>query len=170
MGYGEMEFTAPWGTMLRVISILTTLLLVGVFSGMALSGRASSPLEIFLYLLIPLLILLGGLLFVVRGYRLTGEGLRIKRLLWDTHVGLGAVRRVEHDPGAMTGAIRTWGNGGLYSFSGRFRSGKLGSFRAWVNDYGNCVIIETLSGTLVVSPEDPLRFAEEVRNRFWSGS
>lgn len=170
MGSEEMEFTAPWGTMLKVMSTLTTVLLLGVFGGMAISGRASSPLEILLYLLIPLLILAGGLLFVVRGYRLTCEGLSVRRLLWDTRVGLGVVRRVEHDPKAMTGAIRTWGNGGLFSFSGRFRSGKLGSFRAWVNDNGNCVIIETLSGTLVVSPGDPERFAKEVRNRFWSGS
>lgn len=170
MGSEEMEFTAPWGTMLKVMSTLTTLLLLGVFGGMAISGRASSLLEIFLYLLIPLLILLGGLLFVVRGYRVTGDGLAVRRLFWDTRVGLGVVKGVEHDPKAMTGAIRTWGNGGLYSFSGRFRSGKLGPFRAWVNDYRNCVIIETLSETLVVSPGDPERFAEEVRNRFWSGS
>lgn len=169
MDFEEMEFSAPWGTMLKVISTLTTLLLLGVFGGMALSGRASSPLEIFLYLLIPVLILLGGLLFVIRGYRLTGEGLAVRRLLWDTRVGLGVMKRVEHDPKAMTGAIRTWGNGGLFSFSGRFRSGKLGSFRAWVNDYRNSVIIETLSETLVVSPGDPLRFSEEVRNRFWNG-
>lgn len=170
MASEEMEFTAPWGTMLKVISTLTTILLLGVFVGMALSGRASSPLEIFLYLLIPVLILLGGLLFVVRGYRLTGEGLAVRRLLWNTRVGLGVVKSVEYDPKAMTGAIRTWGNGGLFSFSGRFRSGRLGPFKAWVNDYGNCVIIEALSGTLVVSPGDPQRFAEAVRNKFWSGS
>ncbi|MFO8183904.1 MAG: PH domain-containing protein [Candidatus Aegiribacteria sp.] len=170
MGYEDIEFNAPWGTMLKVISTLATLLLLGVFVGMALSGRASTPLELFLYLLFPLLILVVALLFVVRGYRLTGGGLSVRRLFWDTRVELGVVRRVEHDPKAMTGAIRTWGNGGLFSFSGRFRSGRLGSFRAWVNDYGNCVIIETLSGTLVVSPGDPERFAEEVRNRFWSGS
>ena len=163
------EFSAPWGTLLKVISSTMTFLLVAVFGGMALSGRASSIVHILLYLLIPLLIILVGMLFTVRGYELEGSRLKIRRLLWSTVIDLGVVEGVEIDPKAMTGAIRTWGNGGLYSFSGRFRSTRFGGFRAYVTDFRNCVVIRTLSGILVVSPGDPERFVDLLKSRLWHG-
>lgn len=165
----ESDFNAPWGTLLKVISFPVAALLLGLFGWMALSGGAATPLQTFLYMFIPLAIISGCLLFMIRGYKVTEDGVLVRRLLWSTHVGLGVLKRVEHDPRAMTGAIRTWGNGGFFSFSGRFRSARLGSFRAFVTDYRNCVILQTSSGTIVVSPENPLLFVELLRNRIWSG-
>ena len=156
-------FQAPWGTLLKVISIGVTLLLLGVFGGLAFSGRSRSSLTSILYLAFPLLIIFGSLLFTVRGYILTGDALLIRRLFWNTRIPLETVISVTPDPKAMTGAIRTLGNGGLYGFSGRFRSGKLGSFRAYVTDFKKCVIIETPTRKIVVSPEDPGDFSETVR-------
>ncbi len=165
----EFSFSAPWGTLLKVISFLVTVLLLGLFGWMVLSGRATTPLQVFLYMFIPFAIISGCLLFMIRGFTVTEDGILVRRLLWSTHVDLGILKRVEHDPRAMTGAIRTWGNGGFYSFSGRFRSSRLGSFRAFVTDYGNCVVIETASRTIVVSPENPLHFVEILRQRIRSG-
>ena len=79
----ERYFNAPWGTLLKVISFLATLL-VGVFGGMI--------------------------------------------------------------------------------FSGRYKSGKLGSFKAYVTDFKNCVTIKTSGLTFVVSPENPDLFVEILRN------
>lgn len=164
----EFNFDAPWGRLLKVITALLTLLLLGLFTWMAFSGRAETLFQTVLYLLLPIVVIVGSMLFMVRGYDITESGISVRRLLWNTRIDLGIVKRVEHDPGAMRGAIRTWGNGGFFSFSGRFRSSRLGSFRAYVTDYGNCVVIETLSATVVVSPDNPLLFAEILGKRIWS--
>ncbi|MBD3276731.1 MAG: hypothetical protein GF388_00375 [Candidatus Aegiribacteria sp.] len=156
-------FAAPWGTLLKVISIGVTLLLLSVFGGLGLSGRSHSTLTTVLYLAFPLLVIFGSLLFTIRGYVLTGDTLLVRRLFWNTRIPLETVVSVTPDPKAMTGAVRTLGNGGLYGFSGKFRSGKLGSFRAYVTDFKKCVILETPTRKIVVSPEDPVGFAETVR-------
>ncbi len=157
-------FIAPWGTLLKVISFLGTLLLVGIFGGMLLSGRAGTFITIVLYSLIPLLTLFISLLFTVRGYSLSGNSFRIRRLLWYTDIDISMLKSVEFDPHAMTGSLRTFGNGGLFSFSGSYKSGKLGPFKAYVTDFKNCVIVKTAGLTLVVSPENPELFVEILRN------
>ncbi len=165
---GERYFNAPWGTMLKVISLLGTVLLIGVFGGMALTGRASTAITMALYLVIPLLTLSISLLFTVRGYSISGNSFSVRRLLWYTDIDISMLKTVECDPKAMTGSIRTFGNGGLYSFSGRYKSGKLGTFKAYVTDFKKCVVIKTAGQTVVVSPENPELFVEILRNLQWS--
>ncbi|MEN8208946.1 MAG: PH domain-containing protein [Candidatus Fermentibacteria bacterium] len=160
----ERYFNAPWGTLLKVISSLGTLVLLGVFGGIILSGRAGTAVTAVLYSAIPLLTLSISLLFTVRGYIVSGDSFRIRRLLWFTDTDISLVKSVEYDPKAMTGSLRTFGNGGLFSFSGSYKSGKLGSFKAYVTDFRNCVIIKTPDVTLVVSPENPELFVEVLRN------
>lgn len=157
-------FNAPWGTLLKVISLLGSVLLIGIFASMILSGRASTLITIILYSAIPLMILFISLLFTVRGYSLSGNSIRIRRLLWYTDIDISILKSVEYDPHAMTGSLRTFGNGGFFSFSGRYKSGKLGAFKAYVTDFKNCVILKTADLTLVVSPENPELFVEILRN------
>ena len=164
----ERYFNAPWGTLLKVISTLGSVLLIGIFGGMILSGRAGSVITIALYSVIPLLILFISLLFTVRGYSISGNSFRIRRLLWYTDIDISMLKSVEYDPKAMTGAMRTFGNGGLFSFSGSYKSGKLGTFKAYVTDFKKCVVIVTAGQTVVVSPENPELFVEVLRNLQWS--
>ena len=157
-------FNAPWGTLLKVISVIGTVLLIGVFGGMILSGRASTPVTIILYSLIPLLTLFISLLFIVRGYSISEKSFRVRRLLWYTDINISMLKSVEYDPKAMTGSLRTFGNGGLFSFSGSYKSRKLGAFKAYVTDFKKCVIINTAGQTVVVSPGNPELFVEVLRN------
>ncbi len=159
------DFSAPWGNLLKVISSLVTLVLIGIYGSMAFTGRYSSITTAVLFAAIPLLILGSCLLFSVRGYRIEGNHLRIRRMFWFTDIDITKLTSVVLDPKAMTGSIRTLGNGGLYSFSGRFRSAKLGSFRAYVTDFKNCVIVKTTGETIVISPDNPEMFIEILRNR-----
>lgn len=161
----ERCFNAPWGTLLKVISTLVTVLLLGIFGGMVLTGRASTVITMILYIAFPLLILFVSLLFTVRSYIVSGNSLLIRRLLWNTDIDISMLSSAEYDPKAMTGSIKIFGNGGLYSFSGRYKSGKLGSFRVYVTDYKNCVIVKTAERTIVVSPENPELFVEILLNR-----
>ncbi len=157
-------FNAPWGTLLKVISILGSLILIGVFGSMILSGRASTLIIVILYSLIPVLTLFISLLFTVRGYSILGNIFRVRRLLWYTDIDISMLQSVEYDPKAMTGSLRTFGNGGLFSFSGSYKSRKLGSFKAYVTDFKKCVVIIAAGQTVVVSPENPELFVEVLRN------
>ena len=168
MIHDERFFNAPWGTALKVISTLATVLLIGIFGGMILSGRSSTVITTVLYLVFPVLMLFICLLFTVRGYGISANSFRIRRLLWYTDIDISMLKSVEYDPKAMTGSIRTLGNGGLYSFSGRYKSGKLGTFKAYVTDFKKCVVIRTAGQTVVVSPENPELFVEVLRNLQWN--
>jgi len=160
----EKTFEAPWGTMLKVISAVVTLVLLGIFGGIAVSDRISNRVTALLYIAIPILTIFISLLFTVRGYVIIGNSLLIRRLLWNTDINISMLESAEFDPKAMSGSIRTFGNGGLYGFSGKYRSGKLGSFKAYVTDFKNCVIIRTAEQTIVVSPLNPEYFVETLLN------
>jgi hypothetical protein len=57
-------------------------------------------------------------------------------------------------------SIRLWGNGGLFAGTGIFWNGTWGIFRAYVttSDRENMVLVETQSGKVSVSPNDPVEF------------
>ncbi len=52
----------------------------------------------------------------------------------------------------MKGSIRTFGNGGLFCFSGRFRNRKLGSYRAFATDPKLAVVLRFPDKIVVVTP------------------
>ena len=164
MNYDDRYFRAPWGTSLKVISASVSLLVIGIFWWAALQDQ-TPDLPRFLFALVPFVLLPGFLLTIIRGYTISGNVLKIKRLLRSNTVDLTTLRSSVHDPQAMKGSIRTMGNGGLYSFSGRYRSKKLGSYIAYVNDFNNCVILVCSSRTVVISPENPEMFVEILNNR-----
>jgi hypothetical protein len=164
----KREFSAPWGNLLKIMSMGITLLLIAIFGYIAFLNRASMLHVTILYIIFPVIVLSTCLLLTVRGYSISEDSLLIKRLFWSTEVSLESLKSVEIDPKAMTGSIKTFGNGGLYSFSGKFRSRKLGSFNAYVTDLKNCVVLKTADRTVVVSPGNPELFVEVLKNRQWN--
>ncbi|MDB6003514.1 MAG: hypothetical protein JWR15_501 [Prosthecobacter sp.] len=159
------HFKAPWGRTLLIISILTTLLTLGLAislsTGRQMPSFASLPareLGIFLGLLIPL----GALPFIIRGYIVTKNGILIKRLWWNTVLPFAEIRSVEVDPLALSTSFRTCGNGGLFSFTGYYWNNQLGHFHAYVTDLNRTVIVHMTNRTAVLSPDDPTAFARAV--------
>ena len=65
----------------------------------------------------------------------------------------------------VAGSIRLVGNGGLFSYTGRYRNRALGPYQAWVNDMNRTVVLRFAERTLVVSPADPEAFAQEIRRQ-----
>lgn len=97
-------------------------------------------------------------LFTVRGYRLKGQDLYIQRLFWETILDLSGLEQAYAEPEAFRRGFKTFGNGGLFSFSGYFRSKKLGPFRCWVTDKKRSVVLLIHGKKLVISPDSPERF------------
>jgi hypothetical protein len=101
-------------------------------------------------------------LFVVRGYSIANGNLLIDRLFWKTRLSLRELRSVKFDPEATRRSIRTFGNGGFFSFTGYFRSKALGSYRALMTDHRRAVVLRFRSRTIVISPDRPEDFVKAV--------
>ena len=97
-------------------------------------------------------------LFTVRGYRLEDRCLFIQRLLWETRLDLTGLEEAYAEPEAFRRGFKTLGNGGLFSFSGYYRSKTLGSFRCWVTDQKRSVVLVLKNKKMVVSPDSPESF------------
>ena len=128
-----------------------TVILVGVA---AVSGWIGSA--------VALGILVGGLVYSVRGYSVAADAVLVHRLGWATRLDLGEIREARFQPGAMVGSVRTFGNGGLFGFTGRFRNALLGPYRAYVTDASLAVVLTVGDETVVVSPERPAAFVAAV--------
>ena len=78
---------------------------------------------------------------------------------------LAGLVAVETDREALRGAWKIFGNDGLGAYAGRFRSRKLGRFRAYVSDPAWAVVLRWPDRCLVVSPAQPGEFTDAVRAR-----
>lgn len=155
------SFRAPWGALLIGVSAFSSILLVGVSVILLYAFRSRGP-EI-LFGIMPLIILILTLPFMIRGYRLESGRLYVLRLLWATEVQLDGLKSVEVIPDAMRGSLRSFGNGGLFSFTGLYYSKARGKFRAWVTDLKKTVVLQFDGRAIVVSPDDPEAFAAELK-------
>lgn len=98
----------------------------------------------------------------VRGYSITAEAIVVHRYGWVTKFPLVTLVSAEIDPNAMKRSIRTFGNGGLFGFIGRFRNKHLGSYTAYVTNTLNSVVLRYPDKTIVISPDNPAVFVEQL--------
>lgn len=156
------HFRAPWGRTLQIASTFTTVLLLGItylMTGGVFSSQAT------LADLLPLLIPLAALPFIIRGYVITKDGILIRRLGWNTVLRFEDITSVEPAPLALGSSLRTWGNGGLYSFTGYYWNDHLGHFRAYVTDLNRTVVVHMKKRSAVLSPDQPELFARLISER-----
>lgn len=113
-------------------------------------------------MVLPLLILPGAALFIIRGYEIEPNVLAIRRLLWTTRLSLSGLQSATAEPNAMRGSLRLCGNGGLFSITGWYRNRALGNYRAFVTHLKKTVVLRFANRTVVVSPEKPEQFAAEI--------
>jgi Bacterial PH domain len=71
---------------------------------------------------------------------------------------LAGLRSVTGDIEAMRGAIRLLIIDGVFSFTGRYWSMKLGWYRALVTDPSRAVVLRYADRKIVISPHDPQQF------------
>jgi hypothetical protein len=154
---------APFSLSLKVITVAAAAILVGIMvvapRGIVHQGAETVARMITLVLVFgPPLMIGGALLFMVRGYEVERGVLGVRRLLWTTRIPLAGFERAWHDPEAMRGSRRLFGNGGLFAIVGLFRNKALGTFRAFVTNPGQAVVIRLASRAVVVSPAEPRAF------------
>jgi Bacterial PH domain len=158
------QFRARWSKSLIVASTFATLVCLGVSYALwtlPLRGGPAEPLRFWLVLL-PLAVILICALFTVRGYSISNRELAIRRLLWTTGISLHGLQGAYFDPNATHRSIRTFGNGGFFSFTGHFRNKQLGSYRAFMTDRRRAVVLRFSTSTIVVSPDRPEDFVNTI--------
>lgn len=161
-----ISFGAPWGKPLKVVSTFTVAMLLGITIVGFLTGPRGGVDGMIWFtgmVVSPLLIVILSLPFAVRGYVLTRKALIIKRMGWYSRIDLQGIKDVEINPKAMARSIRTFGNGGLFGFTGLYWSRKLGSYRAYVTDFHLCVVLRLPKGIIVITPDDPQAFVRDLK-------
>jgi len=159
------NYKAPWSMSLIVISTLATILCVGISTGML--WKPGGLLRVVTVL--PLAILFGSALFTIRGYTITSDAILVQRLFWTTRLPLAGLQSAQFEPSAMRSSLRTFGNGGLFSFTGFFRNKELGTYRAFVTDPNRTVVLRFSNRTVVVSPAAPEEFVQDISVRNYPG-
>lgn len=159
------SFLAPWSRLLVIMTLIGCVVLLGV-PVMMLSTMPTDDIPriavIGMVLFFPLLLGI-MVLFAIRSFDVMQDGILVRRVLWANRLGYDDLRSVRVDEDAMKGSIRLMGNGGLFSFSGRYRSRKLGVFTVYATDMKLSVILMYSDRTVVVTPESPEEFADLVR-------
>jgi hypothetical protein len=162
----ELRFAAPWSLAVKIITLVALAVLLGTsLAGMRALPESTANAIRALMVFVPPLIILVTLAFAVRGFVLTDQELRIERVGWQNRIPLTNVVSATADPQAMRWSIRLFGSGGLFGFFGWFRNRTLGTYRAYGTDPKNTVVLKLRGRTLVVTPENPAQFVEEINAR-----
>ena len=145
-------------------TVAVTLLLLLVLIGSLVGPRQSWVWHVAM-VGVPLLVLVGSLLCMVRGYVLTQSQLEVRRLGWSTILPLEGLAAVSGEPQGLQGSLRLFGNGGLFGISGWFWNRRIGRFRAYATDPQRAVLLRYRDGRKVlVTPHDVQHFIVRVRN------
>ncbi|MGJ8634523.1 MAG: PH domain-containing protein [Luteolibacter sp.] len=157
-------YTAPWGKSLKWISgiCIATIVFAALFS---LFPNRSVQIGSLLISGSLLLTLIPCSFFTIRSYRITQTAIHIQRLCFISSIGLENLKSAEFIPSAMKGSLRTFGNGGLFSWTGKYWNKDLGSYRAFVTDLNKTVVLRFTDKIIVISPESPEDFIKKLQAR-----
>ncbi len=157
------NYQAPWSTSLVIVSVFTTVTCAAVAAGMAWEAAAKPHMTLLRWVAaLPLLILFGAALCTIRGYTITPDAILVHRLLFSTALPRAGLQSAQVEPEAMRGSLRTFGNGGAFSFSGFYYNKRLGSYRAFVTDPRRSVVLRYAARRVVLSPGAPEDFVQEL--------
>jgi hypothetical protein len=165
MGLTVARFSAPWSHSLRVLTTAAVALLLALMLIGLLVGPRQSWVWRMAMVGVPLVVLVGSLLFMVRGYVLTESQIEVQRLGWSTVLPFAGLAAVSGEPQGLRGSLRLFGNGGLFGISGWFWNRRIGRFRAYATDPERAVLLRYRDGRKVlVTPHDVQHFIVRVRN------
>ena len=163
MGWIMKHYEAPWSTTLIVMSVLTTVVCLGASAGAWWEIQARHhPAPLDWAALLPLVILFGCALCTIRGYSMSSDSILVHRLMWSTALPRAGLQSAQVEPDVMRRSLRTFGNGGAFSFTGFYYNKRLGSFRAFVTDPRRAVVLRYANRRVVLSPAAPQDFVDDL--------
>ncbi|HXH19279.1 MAG TPA: PH domain-containing protein [Chitinophagales bacterium] len=116
-------------------------------------------------------LLVGSYIYSPQKYILTGDSLIIKRLIGNVVIPLDDIveaRTVQDSE--MTSTVRTFGNGGLFGYYGKYHSPRLGHMTFYTTKRDNRVLIKTKDGkNIVLTPDDKNLLINEIKSMSAAG-
>jgi hypothetical protein len=158
-----IDFRAPWSKTVRAVTVLSLLILAMPVLIWIFVAPEPTLLATLLLIGVPALVATETFAGRVRSYTLAEDAITVRRGLWNTRLPLDGLRSVSGDVDAMRGSIRLFGNGGLFSITGRFWNRKLGWYRAFATDPSRAVVLRYAKRTVVITPHDPQHFIMRAR-------
>jgi hypothetical protein len=157
------HYEAPWSTSLIVMSVLTTVVCLGASAGAWWETQVRHhPAPLDWVALLPLVILFGCALCTIRGYSMSSDSILVHRLMWSTALPRAGLQSAQVEPDIMRRSLRTFGNGGAFSFTGFYYNKRLGSYRAFVTDPRRAVVLRYANRRVVLSPATPEDFVQDL--------
>lgn len=166
----DAEFApAPIGTRVRFTTLLSVAVVVAVTVAAPVlmqQERHPPPWPVYVAVgLAPAVLAVIWFAGRVRRYRMVGTELRVE-LSWRTvRFSLEGLQSATPDREALRWALKIHGNSGLGVIAGRFRSKRLGAFRAYLTDPEHAVVLRWPGRCVVISPDQHSWFIETVRKR-----
>lgn len=166
----DAEFApAPIGTRVRFATLLSAVAVVAVTVAAPVlmqQERHPPPWPVFLALgIAPVVLATVWFTARIQRYRVVDEELRIELPFRTVRFSLAGLQGATPDREALRRMFKVAGNDGLGAISGRFRSKRLGRFRAYMTDAEHAVVLRWPDRCLVISPQQPSLFVEAVRKR-----
>ena len=167
------RFPASWDKSVRTITVSVWILLVAVHLLVAYAAFSEPSLqdwERLVLVSIPLIISVGVLggayLFAPRGFSLTGEGVRVERLVGSFTIPYLEIAEAKLLEELTWKGLRLFGVGGFYGFYGLYYSSGIGKFWAYTGRRSKLILLELKDGRkLVLGPEPPEAFLEALKRR-----
>lgn len=159
----ETHYQAKLDTTAKIITALAILTMVLPSIIILLMGvQDEEPLAFWITFAIPIVVLLGTLPFIIRGYTLRDNQLLIQRIGRVTQIDLTGVQEIYVKDDMSLFQWRVMGSGGFFGYFGWFYNKELGRYLAYITDYKHAVAMKFNDKTIVVSPHDPHDFVDKV--------
>ena len=150
----EQFAAAPYDTTTRIASIL----MIAVVAVVALATRSAIAVGI------GVLIVALAYAWSPRGYVVAGRAVTVRRLIGNVRIPLDGIREARTATrDDLGGAIRLFGDGGLFGYYGLFRTSRLGKCSWYLTDRSRALVVITAGRTALFSPADREGFLAAIR-------
>jgi len=108
--------------------------------------------------------------FSTKDYQITPDEIIVRRLFGNVKIKRSEILSVEIKEKAQIGSmIRTFGNGGLFGYWGKFSSSKLGSMTWYATRKNRIILIKTINKKrIVITPDEMEQFVADFNSPFIS--
>ncbi len=116
--------------------------------------------------LVTLIVILGGTWKArIKCITLDDNAITIERSLWPATIMLADIKSIRKVDDMMF-ALRTFGNGGMFGYTGSFYKKSIGRMQWFCSQRKNYVLMETTSGKkIVITPDEREEFMKDVEKK-----
>lgn len=164
-----MEFKASLDPLAKIITIgaIILFIFIGQKSVKQIIIAQGDNIIILIHsgiLMMLVLIIIGCWLFAPKSYSTYGGDLVINRPVGNVNIKISEIIEARVlNSNEISGLIRTFGNGGLFGYYGKFYNTKLKHLTLYTTQRKNRILIETSQGKKIVISPDDLSIVEKLK-------